>query len=745
MIRDREIIPLEWQVSRIPDLSREPDGFVKASVPGAAQLDIANAGGFPDYRIGDNYKLYSEFEDSCFAYRAGFKRQSCNDGEIWFVSKGIDYHSIILLNGKKIHEQEGMFSPVEINITNLMEDDNCIQVLIDRVPKRKGCPDDRTQASESVKPAVSYGWDWHPRLIPSGIWDESGLQFRAASHLQSCDIGYELADDYSEAHLHLQAVCTNPEGKQLEWSLYDNEGNPILKSLHAAGPDVRMEADVMNPHLWWTHDHGVPYLYKSEIRLLSEDGRLLDISCGSIGFKRVRLVMNEGAWHEPKSFPKSRSNAPAQIELNGRRIFAKGTNWVAPEVFPGTIGPERYEELLDLAVSANFNILRCWGGCIINKDSFFELCDRKGILVWQEFPLACNCYPDDRHYLSVLEREAVSIIKRLRMHACIGIWCGGNELFNNWSGMTDQSYPLRLLNSLCYTLSPEIPFIATSPLTGMAHGHYLFRWEGMEIYQWMNSSHCTAYCEFGVPGVSPKHVLEKTIPETELFPAREGTAWESHNAFGAWDGDRNTWLAEPAITHYFGKASNLDELIERSSLLQGEGYKAIFEEARRQKPYCSMALNWCFNEPWPSAANNSLIVYPLEKKPAFDDVRQACRPVCASLRLSKYQWEENELFFCELWMLNDSFDDSSSYELELFVEDREGTEEAVLKWDTPKLKPNENIPGPVARVRLPSWDTDRFIVRVEVKDHPEMSSRYVLSYRRNQKKRGRVLSMNVTD
>ena len=103
--------------------------------------------------------------------------------------------------------------------------------------------------------------------------------------------------------------------------------------------------------------------------------------------------MNEGAWDEPEDFPKGRSVPPAQLELNGRKIFAKGTNWVNPEIFPGTITRERYNELIDLAVEANFNMFRIWGGGIVNKESFFELCDEKGILVWEEFPLSCNLYP----------------------------------------------------------------------------------------------------------------------------------------------------------------------------------------------------------------------------------------------------------------------------------------------------------------------------------------------------------------
>ena len=115
--------------------------------------------------------------------------------------------------------------------------------------------------------------------------------------------------------------------------------------------------------------------------------------------------MNEGAWIEPQGFPKSRSVAPIQLEINGRKIFCKGTNWVNPEIFPGIITRVRYEELLDRAVEANFNMVRIWGGGIVNKESFHELCDEKGILVWQEFPLACNNYVGYPEYLPCLSRS----------------------------------------------------------------------------------------------------------------------------------------------------------------------------------------------------------------------------------------------------------------------------------------------------------------------------------------------------
>lgn len=209
--------------------------------------------------------------------------------------------------------------------------------------------------------------------------------------------------------------------------------------------------------------------------------------------------------------------------------------------------------------------------------------------------------------------------------------------------MDDHSHALRLMNSLCNEITPNVPFPATTPLMGKGHGHYVFRDEdtGEEIFQLMKRSRMTGYTEFGMPGPSDLSTIKKCIPEEVLFPPREGTAWEVHHAFNAWSKD--TWLCTQTLEHYFGEAKALDELIRNGQLLQGEGIKFMYEEARRQKPYCSMALHWCFNEPWPTAANNSIINWPDSPKPAYYSATASCRPVLVSAAFEKFVWEENEL------------------------------------------------------------------------------------------------------
>ena len=723
--------PLEWKVGYSAELTKAPAKYVPSQVPGAVQLDIAKAEKYPPYEFADNYKMFDWMEDQYYTYLSSFKKPALKEAErLFFVSKGIDYRFDILVNNQPVHHQEGMFTYVDIDITDFLKDDNELKIIVYPVPKRTPRPVDRSQASNVVKPAVSYGWDWHPRLVPLGIWDETGLAVRNRSHLTDIYVSYELNDSFDKAFIQLQGEGRNIKGLTYSWTLKDKSGNTVLTQKGTIADDRFVGDSVVfnNPTLWYPHDHGTPYLYTSTTELTDRSGNIIDVTSHKTGFKRVKLVMNTGAWNEPEGFPKTRSVPPAQFEVNGKRIFAKGSNWVNPEIFPGIITRERYAELIDLAVGLNFNMFRIWGGGIINKESFFELCDERGILVWEEFPLSCNNYPDDPHYLSILKQEAISIIKRLRKHPSIALWCGGNELFNSWSGMTDQSLALRLLNSLCLELNPTVPYMPTSPLMGMAHGCYLFKYlDGTEVYENMNKSHFTAYTEFGVPGMSPVEVLKKIIPAKDLFPPRDNTAWRDHHAYGAWVGD--TWLALNDIESYFGKAPNLETLVQQSQLMQSEGYKAIYEESRRQKPYCAMALNWCYNEPWPAAVNNSIIVYPSIKKPAYDAISASCRPVLASARLSKFQWNEGEDFFADLYVLNDTFTDIPGLKISVKLKTTQD-EVVILKWESPVSRSNTNVSGPTVRFRLPRWtNTDRFDVILDVEGHPEYSSTYTLLYK----------------
>jgi beta-mannosidase len=725
-----EKIKLAWELGYNKNSGNQPLKWVPANVPGAIQLDIARAEKYQPHYYAENWKDYLWMEDMYFTYRTVFKKPQLKDeARLYFISLGIEYEFEIFLNNEKIFYQEGMFTPVYLDLTENLKDENTLLVRIFPVPKLHSSPADRTQASQSVKPAVSYIWDWHPRLIPVGIWDETYIEIQPKARVSDFQIDYKLNEELTKAEIDLCLEGRNLNGTRYSWSLRDNSGKEVLNSgsiLRTNTENVKLTFS--EPKLWWPHDHGIPYLYNSVFQLFDQSGKLIQTQNSKIGFRRVKLVMNEGGWIEPVLFPKTRSVPPVQFEINGRKIFCKGTNWVPPDIFPGVITRDRYEKLIDLAIEANFNILRVWGGGMVNKESFFELCDEKGLLVWQEFPLACNNYEGTPHYLSVLEKESASIINRVKRHPSLALWCGGNELFNTWSRMTDQSAAIRLLNSQCFRLDPNTPFIPTSPVMGMGHGHYLFldMETGEEVFQMMGRSKFTAYTEFGMPSPASVSILKKIIPENELWPPKPGASWESHHAYNAWQG--NTWLCEDIIEKYFGKSESLEELVANGQLLQGEGYKCIYEEARRQKPYCSIAANWCFNEPWPTAANNSIISYPDIPKPGFYAVKNACRPVLASSRFSKFLWSEGEEFFAEIWMLNDLPKEVPAGKVVIKI--KAGNELiTLLDWNYNLMNADNNQAGPTVRFKLPGWKADRFKLILEVDGHPEYNSEYTLTYR----------------
>ncbi len=742
---ESKIIDVTWQVGHHSEKNEKPERLITAVVPGAVQLDVAKAQEYGDYWYGNNWKDYLWMEDKCWTYRTVFKNPGLDNGKrLLFVCRGIDYQYEIILNHKTIYRYEGMFRPIELDITENIQNENILEIIIFPVPKSQTERQDRSQADQSCKPAVSYGWDWHPRLIPLGIWDETFLQVVPANRILKADVSYDLSKDFTKANLSIEAITVMPEsGSSFCWKIISPDGKILVeKTGRIENEKIFIAAVLDNIELWWPHAYGNQPLYTSVLEL-HENGKPVDIAENRIGMRKVELVMNEGTWDEPTDFPKSRSNAPITVQINGRRIFTKGSNWVPPEIFPGIITKERYNELLDKAVDANLDMLRVWGGGIVNKDSFYELCDEKGLLVWQEFPLACNDYRGTREYLYVLEKESFAIIMRLRKFASVVLWCGGNELFNVWSGMTDQSAALRLLNKLCYELDPQTPFLATAPMIGMGHGPYGFLdpVTKEEVFVKMMQAHNTAYSECSSTGPASVELLKNFIPANELFPPEPGTAWEDHHAFGAWDAEPESHLLLSMLEKYFGKAESLEQLVENGQFIQITGMQCLFEEGRRQKPYCSMVLNWCFNEPWPCAAGGSAISWPLEPKPAYYAMKQSCRPVLASARIEKLLWEAGEVFEADIWLLNDSFSQVQPCEIKVMIAGDEKS--SIMSWHCEGAEANQNKPGPKVKFLLPSWKSDRVRIIVQVEGHHEWDSVYEVLYHRNKNKQEGLRRMNA--
>jgi beta-mannosidase len=328
----------------------------------------------------------------------------------------------------------------------------------------------------------------------------------------------------------------------------------------------------------------------------------------------------------------------------------------------------------------------------------------------------------------VLDRESRRIIRDLRAHPCLAIWCGGNELFNSWSGMTDQHHAIRLLNANCYALDPDTPFLPTSPVMGVGHGCYRFELDdGRDVFQYFRDARHTAYTEFGCPGPADLDVLERIVPTDDRDAIVDGSAWQTRHAIHAWAG-REAWLHPQAIERIMGPCATIAELVDAGRLLQREGYVALFEEARRQKPRCSMALNWCYNEPWPTAANNSVIGWPARPKAGYEALRRALRPTQASARIERFQWAAGETFAAELWRLHDGPAPATGGVMRARLELGDRTIE-LGEWRFDGAAPDTHQQGPVVTATLPELEARTMTLRLEVADQPDWSSEYTLRYR----------------
>ncbi len=718
---------LDWTVGHTSDPSSAPERFVPASVPGAVQLDWARAEGWPHYWQDAALERYEWMEDMYWVYQTTLSFPEMESGQrLFLVCGGVDYRFLVRVGERILHGQEGMFTPVELDLTEIAEDGDLLEVVVFPIPGSEIEPRGRTQARKSVKPVVSYGWDFHPRLVPSGIWKEAFLEVRSRRHIRQLDFDYTLEEDFSVARLSLSVELNASCVGTLEWSLIDPSGEVVDgQSVALAEQDVVDGfCEVHDPELWWPRGYGEASLYSLVVSLHESDGSTLDSRQQKIGFRSCRLVMNDGASRDALRAPRSRNVPPMALEVNGRRIFVKGSNWVGPDIFPGVAGEDAYRPLLEKVVGAHLNLLRCWGGAAVSKPSFFDLCDQLGILIWQDFPLACNKYDDSPEYLDTLNQESISIIKALKPHPCLAIWCGGNELYNEWSGMTDQHKALRLLNRNCFERDPDTPFLPTSPVMGVGHGGYLFRGkDGRECFEVMQQARCSAYIEFGVPGPASVDRLRSLIPEDELFPPRPNGGWLRRHGFCARDGEEESWLCPSVVESYFGHPESIEELVGWGQLLQSSGYKAMFEEARRQKPYCSMAINWCLNEPWPAAANSSIIAWPCDPKPSYKAVRQSCRPTLASARVRKFAWRAGETFEAELWMLNDAPHAIKGDRVEACLR-FDDDESFALGWYFDSIEADENLLGPVLRFKIPEIQSQTFLLILKVEGRPDWSSEY---------------------
>ncbi|MBQ8876936.1 MAG: hypothetical protein IJY63_05265 [Clostridia bacterium] len=622
---------------------------IPAAVPGNVEIDLMNAGKLPNIYQGDHVEKTREFELHDWWYVKEFSLSEIPENtDNVFVFDGVDTYAEYYLNGEKLGESDNMFIAHEFAVDGVLKTGkNRLAVHIRSAIK--AAEGDKVSPSmvadwqcfenlRTRKPSHAYGWDIFPRDVSAGIWRSVRLEFRpkirienlyfstvfAKTDLAGTCFHYELklpATMYGKCKIVFSGQC---EDRAFSFTY------PVTYKAATKFPYIE------KPLLWWPNGMGKPNLYDVTVSLYTDSGELLDERKTKWGIRHV--VLERGDFLD--------DNAGFRFTINGEFVLCKGANWVPLDVLHAK-DEEKYEECVLNYVENHSNMVRVWGGGVYENERFFELCDRHGIMVWQDFMLACHAYPQDEEFCKKLYAEAESVIKRIRNHPSLVLYCGSNETdwiyFCTGQDPNDDVLTRKVLPQAIRDNDPYRIYYPTSPLftkeyvkqrggkflidldeieqsrTTLPEEHYWWHRDDYETYAKM---HHRFVGEIGYSGCIARASLEECLGKDALQKEKffEKETWKLHDY--STDGD-----ILHASKYYFGFVpDDVDDFILSSQILQAEAYKFLIEQTRIKKPYMTGILLWNMRDGWP-AYNSALVDYYGRKKLSHYYVRQAQQPL----------------------------------------------------------------------------------------------------------------------
>lgn len=651
----QESWPHEWRWRKAWEAAEPPGLWFPATVPGTVQHDLQANGQLPDPYFELNSRACEWASQRDWLYRKEFSVPAEWAGRtVHLCCYGVDYRAFFYLNGQPLGEHVGTCVPVEFDVTAALRCGQANRLLV----ALEKAPDEQSQIGwtsrvRTTKPRFAYGWDFSTRLIPLGIWDEIKLVATGPAWLQEVWVTPLAIAGGWNLLVRCQVGTKTAQEVALSGSValkgQEVAAGRCTQSVLPGSWEVALEMPLSDPQLWWPNGCGPQPLYRLQVTLRGPDGTVWDGLQTSFGVRTVEMVPNAGAPPDAR---------PYTLVVNGKRLYLKGWNWTPVDLLYGGDHRAKYERLLRLVREAHVNLLRVWGGGLIETETFYQGCDAAGIMVWQEFPQSSsgldNWPPDDLAYLDQLRRMAEAVIRRKRNHPSLVLWCGGNELMDaNWKPLDETAPALGLLAETVRRLDPTRPYLPTSasgPLANVdpervgemhdVHGHW--RYLGVrEHYRFYDTVDPLLHSEFGCEGAASLDSLHRFASEEHLWPPDEtNPIWVHH---GSW------WINRRELEAIFGEICDLPTFVRASQLMQAEGLRYILEANRRREGRCSGTLPWQFNEPWPNTSCTSAVDYFTRPKPAYYAVRRAYEPVHVSAQYDTLAWNGRDTFSARLW------------------------------------------------------------------------------------------------
>jgi len=622
------------------------DEWLPVQVPGSVHTDLLALGRIPDPFVADNELRVQWVAERDWEYRLTFQvsPELLAEERVFLVCDGLDTLADVTFNGQPVGHAENMFRRYRWDVTeHLVGGDNEVRIVFlspTAYIREKQAKQALVSPSQSIpggsylrKAPCQFGWDWGPKLPPIGIWKDIRLEGYSVARLDdvhlrqrhsqppspslpptrgkgdvtvSADVTIER---WRDADLKAVLRLTAPDGQTWE------ETGFFLKNPVSEG---HLEIEVSDPQLWWPNGYpstslragGAQPLYEVQVALYQGE-TLCDRRTFQLGLRTLELRQESDEFGTSFTFV-----------VNGIPIFAKGANWIPADSFPARVSDTHLEHLIRSAASAHMNMLRVWGGGFYEEERFYDLCDRYGILVWQDFIFSCGMYPDDEAFFENVRVEAVENIRRLRHRASLVLWCGNNEMewgWVSWGWNKSEDYQRlkeaydrmfhHFLPEICAAEDPDHPYWPSSPSSNTpfvdpnsvraGDTHNWEVWHGNRPFSGYRDHNSRFVSEFGFQSLPPLETIRTYADESEWNMT--SYIMEHHQRNAAGNGKIITYM-----TDHFRLPEDFESLVYLTQLLQAEAVRTGVEYWRRNRHRTSGTLYWQLNDCWPVASWASL-------------------------------------------------------------------------------------------------------------------------------------------
>ncbi len=652
-----ELLKSKISPKTVRDLTEYGANTINATVPGNFELDFVKAGLLPeDLFFGTNIYKTQELEATHLWYFSKFTIED-TEKDTFLLFEGIDTASEIFVDGILLAKTENMLIPYEFSLENFESGEHELlvhiiptSVYVGNIPFDERCFANiyNTDSLLVRKAPYMYGWDIMPRTVSGGLWRDVSVVYKPKNRIENyfCRTS-KINDDSCELTLDFK-ITTDEDlltdfAVKIEGSCKDSTFCDTA-TLHNI--NTRVKIKVNNPLLWWPKNYGEPHLYDVKITLYYK-GEICDTKTFKTGIRtvfveRTSLASKDGTF---------------RFIVNGKPIFVLGTNWVPTDVFPS-----RHDEYtlrgLELTNDLNCNMIRCWGGNVYPSEMFYDYCDKNGIMVWQDFSMACGVYPNDERFCNLLKQEAEVIVKMLRNHTCIALWSGDNECdamckheninYNNLPvhpiNPNDNIITRKIIPEVLARLDYSRSYLPSSPYVdevafecgGKISEEHL--WGPRDYFKgdfYNKNSVCHFASETGYHGCPAPESLREFLPEncinnqgdTEICTDKN---WLCHASCMVPDNSDTYAYRIPLMTRQveriFDTANcDISSYALKSQLSQAEAMKFFIEYFRIQKNYRWGIIWWNIIDGWPQISD-AVVDWYGRKKLAYGMIKRSQQP-----------------------------------------------------------------------------------------------------------------------